>query len=305
MLNRQNLSNRIEVLKSKGIKSGREYVQLKPKRNIDIGQLVSAESEITIAELISERFSDEIGITLHPCYPPPTDVDIEIRDQGAIFSVQVKTFEMITSRYGNRMSEAVKNWDTTLPRGENAYVARRYVGADLISEVIRPVKGVNRRVRVGAFHFQPSVDDLWQMWLKIKDTLEEAQKQLCNASGIRVIVYDVRRSYIDGETLYLVVNDLKRDGASKTHVQGVVILMYDFEGESKERSVLAPIWIAPGYERAMVPFRPPHPIRLFHAYPLEMPIHYNHNAGWQDLFTVEKGTIKIDDVPFGPLIPLI
>jgi hypothetical protein len=58
MLNLQNLSNRIEVLKSKGVKSGREYAQLKPKRNIEIGQLVSAESEITIAELISERFSE-------------------------------------------------------------------------------------------------------------------------------------------------------------------------------------------------------------------------------------------------------
>lgn len=303
MLNRQNLSNRIEVLKSKGVKSGREYVQLKPKRNIEIGQLVSAESEIAIAELISERFSDEIGITLHPCYPPPIDVDIEIRDQGAIFSVQVKTFEMITSRYGKRMSEAVKDWDTTLPQGENAYVARRYVGADLISEAIRPVKGVNRLARVGAFHFHPSVDDLWQMWLKIQGTLEEAQKQLCYASGIRVVVYDVRRSYIDGETLYLAVNDLKRAGASETYVEGVVILMYDFEGEPKARPVLAPIWIASGYERgAMAPFRPPHPIRLFHAHPFEMPIHYYHNAGWQNLFTVEKGTIKIDDVPFGPLI---
>lgn len=235
MLNRQNLSNRIEVLKSKGVKSGREYVQLKPKRNIEIGQLVSAESEIAIAELISERFSDEIGITLHPCYPPPIDVDIEIRDQGAIFSVQVKTFEMITSRYGKRMSEAVKDWDTTLPQGENAYVARRYVGADLISEAIRPVKGVNRLARVGAFHFHPSVDDLWQMWLKIQGTLEEAQKQLCYASGIRVVVYDVRRSYIDGETLYLAVNDLKRAGASETYVEGVVILMYDFERENQKR----------------------------------------------------------------------
>lgn len=301
MLNRQNLNGRIEILNTKGVKFAREYVQLKPKRKIEIGQLVSAESEITIAELINERFSREIGITLHPSYPPPTDVDIEIRDQGAIFCVQVKTFEMMTSRYGKRISEEMKDWDTTLPQGENAYVARRYVGADLISEDIRPVDGVNRLTRVGAFHFHPSVDDLRQMRLKVQGTLEEAQKQLRYAPGIRVVVYDVRRSYIDSETLYLAINDLIRSGVSETYVEGVVILTYDFEEELEAHPVLAPMWIASGYQRAMAPFRPPHPIRLSRTYPFEMSLHYHHKAGWQNLFAVEKGMIKVDGVPFGPL----
>lgn len=300
MMGRRDINQRIIVLESKGVKFGKSsYVQSDLKHNF--GQVLSAESEITVVELAGERLADWGGITVHPECSFPTDVDVEIRDQGAVFSIQVKTFDMITSKYGKRMSEASRHWDETLPAGQNAYVARKYVGTDLVSEEVRPVEGVNRLARVGMFHFEFSARDLEQMRGKVKHTLEEAQKQLCNASGIRVVVYDVRRSYIDSETLYLAVNDLMRSGSSEIYAEGVVILTWDFERGPKARPVLAPIWVASGYERAMVPFRPPHPIHLVHAHPFEMPLHYYHDAGWHNLFALEKGLIKIDGIPYGPL----
>jgi hypothetical protein len=208
---------------------------------------------------------------------------------------------MISSKYGKRMSSATKDWDVTIPTDQNAYVARRYVGADLVSEVVKPVAGVNRLARVGAFHFEPSASDLEQMRMKVFDTLREAQGQLRHARGIRVPVYDVRFSYIDSETLYFAVNDLMRSGISEAHIEAVAILTYDFEREPKSKPVLSPIWISSGCERAVAVFRPPHPIHLIHAHAFEMPLQFGHEAGWQNLFAVEKDIIKIDDIPYGPL----
>ena len=89
MMNRQDLNRRIEVLSDKGVQFGQKYVQSDLKHNF--GRLISAESEITVAELVGERLAVWTGITMHPRYPPNTDVDVEICDQGSIFNVQVKT----------------------------------------------------------------------------------------------------------------------------------------------------------------------------------------------------------------------
>lgn len=301
MLNRRYLKEKVEALKSKGVSFGQEYVQSDLERNF--GGLMSALSETTVAELVANHVNEPAGITMHPSYVPPTDVDLEICDQGAVFSVQVKTFEMISSKHGKRMSSAAKDWDVTIPTDQNAYVARRYVGADLISEDVKPVAGVNRLAHVGAFHFEPSASDLEQMKMKVFDTLREAQGQLRHARGIRVLVYDVRFSYIDSETLSSAVNDLMRSGSSDVHIEAVAILTYDFEREPKSKleRVLAPIWISSGYERAVAVFRPPHPIHLSHAHAFEMLLHFHHEAGRQSLFAVEKDIIKIDDIPYGPL----
>lgn len=149
MMSRRNLNARLEALKSKGVRLEQAFVQADIKQ---LGKLVSAESEITVAELVGERLGDWGGITIHPLCESHVDVDLDIKDQGTQFSVQVKTFEFLTSKYGRRMSDATKDWFSTLPEGKSGYVAQRYHGADLVSEVVTPIKGVARPAHAGTIY---------------------------------------------------------------------------------------------------------------------------------------------------------
>lgn len=267
--------------------------------------MVSAESEISVAELLGERFSVWCGITIHPRYPPPTDVDISIQGRGFLLNVQVKTFEFYTSRYGARVAEGIRNWDTSVVAlGENAYVARRYVGADLVSEAVRPVAGVGRLARVGALHFEPSSDDLKQMRRKVIDALDEAQRQLHEAPPPRIVLFDVRRSYVDSETLYRTVNYHLRTRVSAPSCEAAVMLTYEFEPGPSLSRIMAPVWIHPDHQSALTLFRPPRPIQLVRGRPFAMPVHLNiDKPGWQDLLALDQGTIKIDGVPYGTAFP--
>lgn len=297
MESRKGLNERVRALKNKGVRFGVQYSQSDLRA---MGKLQSAESEITIAELIGGRYSIWGGITIQPRYLPPTDVDLDIRDQGAQFSVQVKTFTFLQSKYERRTEEAIRNWDAMLPEGENAYVAKTFRGTDVVYESIRPVKGVERLARVGAFRFEPSPHDLRQMNEKIIDCLSEVYKQLCDAPGFRVALFDVRYSYIDSETLYTTVNDIMPMSELGSSVNIVGMLTYNYEQGPLLKPITAPLWIQAGYEKAASLFRPPQPVRLVRTRPFVMPLHvYHDKPGWHNLFTLEQGIIKVDDVPYG------
>lgn len=299
MISRKDLNARLEALKSKGVRLEQAFVQADLR---SLGKLISAESEITVAELVGERLGKWGGITIHPLYESPIDVDLDIKDQGTQFSLQVKTFEFLTSKYDRRMSDAVRNWDATLPEGQSGYVAQRYLGTELVSEVVNPVEGMAKPARAGSLYFEPSERDLQVMGMKVVGAIKEAQVQLRQATGIRVVVFDVRHSYIDSETLYLVVREAMTSSLGE-HLESAVILTYEFDQGHLANRVMAPIWISPGNERAMALFRPSHSIQLVRARPFAMPLGvYMDKPGWNDLVVVDKGIVKIGGVPFGPLL---
>jgi hypothetical protein len=292
--------NKVEELVSKGVRIGVRYSHSELKTNP--GRLVSAESELTVTELIGKRLNEWGGITLQPQYAWPTDVDLDVRHQGVQYSVQVKTFSFVLSRFSKRVDDAVSNWDVMLPQGQNAYVARQYRGEDLVAESIRPVKGVSRVARAGAFHFEPSSDDFIEMREKVISCLRDADIQLSGSPGLHIVLFDVRLSYIDSWTLYQTVVDIMSSATICPSADAVAILTYSFERGLQAASVMAPIWIKSLHERSMWFFRPPHPIRLVKARPFVMPLHvYFERPGWQNLLALEKGSIKIDDVEYGSI----
>lgn len=112
----------------------------------------------------------------------------------------------------------------------------------------------------------------------------------------------MRHSYIDSETLYLVVKDLIGNSSLGEHLESAIILTYEFDRSHSADRVMAPMWIRPGNERAMALFRPPHPIQLVRARPFAMPLEVHMDRpGWNDLVDLDRGVIKIGGVPFGPL----
>jgi hypothetical protein len=297
MLSAVQLTERISALERKGVRFGRPY-----KSKPDLGQLVSAESEISVAELIGERFGIWKGITVQPPSPLGTDVDLSIRDQDAVFSVQVKTFEFFTSRIGRRVVEAVQDWDQVLPEEQSGYIARSYRGADIVSEDIRSVQGLQRVARAGALTFEPSDDDLRKMERVILKKARESDDQLRHALGFKVLLYDVRHSHIDSMTVHRTINDLMRPGTPTSQLDAVVMLTYEFQTGAVPvpTRITAPLWVRPGQERSARLFRPPRPCYLVQARPFAMPVARRFDQpGWHNWFLLDQGIIKVDDVPFG------
>ncbi len=294
------IRNKIEELVNKGVRIGIRYSSSELRSNP--GRLVSAESELTVAELIGNRLNEWSGITLQPRYAWPIDVDLDVRHQGAQYSVQVKTFSFLLSRFSKRVDDAANNWDAILPQGQNAYVARQYRGEDLVAESIRPVKGVSRLARVGAFHFEPSSDDFVEMREKVISCLRDAGIQLSGSPGLHIVLFDVRLSYIDSWTLYQTVIEVMPSATVCPSADAVAVLTYSFEHGPQAITVMAPIWVKSLHERSMWLFRPPHSIRLVKARPFVMPLHISSGRiGWQNLLALEKGSIKIDDIEYGSI----
>jgi tRNA U54 and U55 pseudouridine synthase Pus10 len=113
MLDYRNIRQRIEQLVRQGGRIERPYgmTDLRNRQS----SVLAADSELAVAELLGHRLCVWKGLTLRPHPVGKEDVDVRLLDQGREFSVQVKTFDLLDSKYGRRISQHSAHWMSALP----------------------------------------------------------------------------------------------------------------------------------------------------------------------------------------------
>lgn len=298
MLSGNLVRNEIEQLRNNGVS-----IHGHPEEHASsakFGWLLGKHAECTLAEYLGKRVSWD-AIRMSPQDIEGEDVDV-IADLGDNYCFQVKSLNFFASdNFGQKMvntvdtvSDRVKTvtsgnvgyWATC---GEKNQVGYREVPTDTAS--------------VGRIEFQLSHFGHSTLYKKLRSIIRKASYQLdVRNQGRRrnIAVVDTRYFHAVGDqTYYNMIEDILSDSEYVSSLDAVFLISHDFFNSKNKKAKIKIVPIASPHSdrRISAEIVDEFPIQLYTAKPFVLPINIHLNKGWNTVFEIDNGTLKVENIP--------
>ena len=300
------LNQKLKIFRELGVKISDDFKLGDMKGHYNI--VMSFESQFAIVDILGEKIGYE-NIELEPRKSQSNskylDVDIIVHSDYD-YHIQNKTPYFSDSKYGRRVDECVReDFYGSLGSRRGIFLKNRYTERGNFS-YRREVKRYESNADFGVFLFEPSFYNPKYLESKFRKILREANTQLTESEGVKMISIDVRFFPIGEDVIHSIIRRFL-DNPKLKYICCLLLLTHNIATTSNHlANRLIPIINYNYYSDYSVfdynTFGMENKIPLYSRELLVLAARIKaEKKGWNEFITIENGKLMHDGVVFGKL----